>query len=78
MRAVGRGKNGLGPWLRQKDLVMRLAIANRRLKYVGLPEYREEKPLPKSSLGWFERFVLDEGSAFERVPIGAHNFRKRM
>ncbi len=43
--------------------------------YVWLPEDRGEQNLPKYSLGWFERFQIDEDSAFQRVPIGAHNAR---
>jgi len=78
LRTFVRDQNGRTHGSPHDDRVMSLAIANQMLKFVWLPEYRGEQPLPKYSLGWFERFVVDTDSAFERVPIGAHNFRKRM
>jgi hypothetical protein len=58
------------------DRVMSLAITWQMMKYVWLPEYRTEVVIPKYSLSWFERFIVNEDDGFARVPIGAHNVRE--
>ena len=75
LKAFIRDQNGRTHGSPHDDRVMSLAICWQMLKYVWLPEYRGEQNLPKYSLGWFERFQIDEDSAFKRVPIGAHNAR---
>jgi hypothetical protein len=75
LKAFIRDQNGRTHGSPHDDRVMSLAICWQMLKYVWLPEYRGDQNLPKYSLGWFERFQIDEDSAFQRVPIGAHNAR---
>ena len=75
LKSFIRAQNGRMAGSPHDDRVMSLAIGWQMLKYVWLPEYRGEQKLPKYSLGWFERFQIDGTSAFERVPIGAHNAR---
>jgi hypothetical protein len=45
------------------------------LKHVWLPEYRQDQPPPMYSLAWFDRMIESPDTAFQRVPIGAHNVR---
>jgi hypothetical protein len=75
LKAFIRDQNGRTHGSPHDDRVMSLAICWLMLKYVWLPEYRGDQNLPKYSLGWFGRFQIDEDSAFQRVPIGAHNAR---
>ena len=75
LKAFIRDQNGRTHGSPHDDRVMSLAICWQMLKYVWLPEYRGDQSMPKYSLGWFERFKIDEDSAFKRVPIGAHNAR---
>ena len=75
LRTFVRDPNGKMHGSPHDDRVMSLAITYQMLKYVWLPEYRAEAPVPKYSLHWFERFIMhgDEGTG--PVPIGAYNAR---
>jgi hypothetical protein len=56
---------------------MSLAITHQMLKYVWLPEYVPEAPVPKFSLKWWDRMIDMDGAESKRVPIGAHAVRNR-
>lgn len=75
LRTFVRAHNGRMHGSPHDDRVMSLAIAYQMLKYVWLPEYRNEVAIPKFSMSWFEKFQIDESAPFQRVPIGAHNSR---
>lgn len=77
LKTYVRDPNGRMHGSPHDDRVMSLAIAHQMLKYVWLPEYRAEQPLPKYSLDWFSRFVEHGDEGLKPVPIGAYNSRKR-
>jgi hypothetical protein len=76
LRTYVRKENGKMGGSPHDDRVMSLAIANQMLKYVWLPEYRADLSAPKNSLLWWEQHMFDPYGD-NRVPIGAHNVRKR-
>lgn len=75
LKSFVRDPNGRMHGSPHDDYVMALAICWQMLKHVWLPEYRQDVPPPQFSLLWFERFLDNKDSAFDRVPIGAHNVR---
>jgi len=75
LRTFVRDPNGKMHGSPHDDRVMSLAITYQMLKYVWLPEYRAEAPIPKYSLHWFERFVMSEDHGTGTIPIGAYNTR---
>ena len=77
LKSFVRDANGRMHGSPHDDYVMALAIGWQMLKHVWLPEYRAEQPPPRFSLSWFDRLMDDGDSAFQRVPIGAHNTRFR-
>lgn len=70
-----RDENGKMHGSPHDDRVMALAITWQMLKYVWLPEFRAEAPIPRYSAAWFEKFAVSEDLPFKRVPIGAFNVR---
>jgi hypothetical protein len=75
LRTYVRATNGRTHGSPHDDRVMSLAICWQMLKYVHLPEYRVEQPVPKYSLSWWEKVLDQSNLAFERVPIGSYNTR---
>ena len=75
LRTFVRDPNGKMHGSPHDDRVMSLAITYQMLKYVWLPQYRAEAPIPKYSLHWFERFVMNEDKGTGTIPIGAYNTR---
>jgi hypothetical protein len=78
LRTFVRDPNGKMHGSPHDDRVMSLAITYQMLKYVWLPEYRAEAPIPKYSLHWFERFIMSEDHGTDPIPIGAYNTRRTM
>lgn len=77
LKTFVRDPNGKMHGSPHDDRVMSLAIAYQMLKYAWLPEYKAEAPLPKYSLGWFERFVVYGDDGLKPTPLGAYNTRNR-
>lgn len=75
LKSFVRDANGKMHGSPHDDYVMSLAIAWQMLKHVWLPEYRQDQPPPMYSLAWFDRMIESPDTAFQRVPIGAHNVR---
>lgn len=78
MKTFVRDPNGKTHGSPHDDRVISLAIAVQMLKYVWLPEYKQEAPPPRFSLSWFEKFIQHEDLPFKRVPIGAYNTARRV
>lgn len=77
LKTFVRDPNGKMHGSPHDDRVMSLAITHQMLKYVYLPEYTPEAPVPKFSLKWWDRMIDMKGSEAQRVPIGAHSVRAR-
>lgn len=74
LRTYVRKDNGKMTGSPHDDRTMSLAICNQMLKYVWMPEYRGDVPVPKNSLMWWEQHLFsDIGEG--KIPIGAHNIR---
>lgn len=73
LKTFVRDPNGKMHGSPHDDRVMSLAICFQMLKHVWLPEYKVDKPAPRYSVSWFEKFVKNEDLAFQRVPLGAYN-----
>lgn len=77
LKTYVRDTNGRMHGSPHDDRVMSLAIAHQMLKYAWLPEYKAEAPMPKYSLGWFERYVIYGDDGLKKTPLGAYNTRNR-
>ena len=75
LRTFVREANGKMHGSPHDDRVMSLAISNQMLKYVWLPEYRQDREPLKNSLEWWERFIIQEAVPKE-ARIGAFNHRE--
>jgi len=75
LKTFVRATNGKMHGSPHDDRVMSLAITHQMLKYVWLPEFAPEAPIPKFSLKWWDRMIESDGSEGKRVPIGAYNAR---
>ena len=75
LRTFVREANGKMHGSPHDDRVMSLAITNQMLKYVWLPEYRQDREPLKNSLEWWERFIIREVAPKE-ARIGAFNHRE--
>jgi hypothetical protein len=74
LRTYVRKDNGKTSGSPHDDRTISLAICNQMLKYVWLPEYRGDVPVPKNSLLWWEQHLMsDVGEG--KTPIGAYNIR---
>ena len=74
LRTYVRKDNGKTAGSPHDDRTISLAICNQMLKYVWLPEYRGDVPIPKNSLLWWEQHLMsDVGEG--KTPIGAYNIR---
>ena len=76
LKAYVRDPNGKTHGSPHDDRVMALAITWQMMKHVWLPEYRNDAPPPRFSVAWFEKYAVTPDTAFERVPLGAHNTRR--
>jgi hypothetical protein len=76
LRTFVRKENGRTAGSPHDDRVISLAICNQMLKYVWLPEYRQDAPPPQNSLLWWEQHIYEE-QPVGRTFIGAHNVRQR-
>ena len=77
MTTFTRNQNGKMSGSPHDDRVMSLAIAYQMLKYVWLPEYKNEAPPPRFSMDWFSKLLDHSDLPFKRVPLGAYNVSKR-
>lgn len=78
LKTFVRDTNGKMHGSPHDDRVMSLAICYQMLKFVWLPQYKQEAPPPKFSLSWFESLSVTNDAAYERIPIGSYNVSKRM
>jgi len=76
LRTFVRKENGKTAGSPHDDRVISLAICNQMLKYVWLPEYRQDTAPPANSLLWWENHIMDNRPA-QKTFIGAHNVRNR-
>jgi hypothetical protein len=76
LRTFVRKENGKTAGSPHDDRVISLAICNQMLKYVWLPEYRQDTRPPANSLLWWENHIMDNKPAHKSF-IGAHNVRNR-
>ena len=72
LRSFVRESNGKMHGSPHDDRVMSLAICNQMLKYVWLPEYRNDLEPRKNSLDWWSRFIVGDPKP-RNAPIGAYN-----
>jgi hypothetical protein len=72
LRSFVRESNGKMHGSPHDDRVMSLAISNQMLKYVWLPEYRNDLEPRKNSLDWWSRFIVGDTKP-RNAPIGAYN-----
>lgn len=76
LRTFVRKENGKMAGSPHDDRVISLAIANQMIKYVWLPEYRQDFAPPTNSLLWWEQHIYGAGGP-EKTFLGAHNVRER-
>jgi hypothetical protein len=76
LRTFVRKENGKMAGSPHDDRVISLAIANQMIKYVWLPEYRQDFAPPTNSLLWWEQHMYGP-SGPEKTFMGAHNVRER-
>jgi hypothetical protein len=76
LRTFVRKENGKMAGSPHDDRVISLAIAVQMLKYVWLPEYREDLAPPTNSLLWWEQHMFGP-KGLEKTYMGAHNVRQR-
>jgi len=76
LKTFVRKENGKMAGSPHDDRTISLAIANQMLKYVWLPEYRNDVQVPHNSMLWWEQHLFDPIGE-NKVYIGSHNVRKR-
>jgi hypothetical protein len=76
LRTFVRKENGKTAGSPHDDRVISLAICNQMLKYVWLPEYRQDTAPPANSLLWWEKHIMDN-QPVQKSFIGSHNVRQR-
>jgi hypothetical protein len=76
LRTFVRKENGKTAGSPHDDRVISLAICNQMLKYVWLPEYRQDTRPPANSLLWWENHIMGDKPA-QKSFIGSHNVRNR-
>ena len=76
LKTFVRKENGKMAGSPHDDRTISLAIANQMLKYVWLPEYRNDVKVPHNSMLWWEQHLFDPIGE-NKVFIGSHNVRKR-
>jgi hypothetical protein len=74
LRTFVREANGKMRGSPHDDRVMSLAITNQMLKYVWLPEYRQDLEPKRNSLAWWERYIIKDEIP-TRPKIGSFNSR---
>lgn len=76
LRTFVRKENGKMQGSPHDDRVISLAIAVQMLKYVWLPEYRQDLKPPANSLLWWESHIFG-GQQPGKTFLGSHNVRER-